>query len=74
MPERNQSPYDRPLSERRTPLDNDVDPDGMDSETEGEDDLRDGADGVEQRPAGQSRTSGTHGAAVPHTTPPRKRR
>jgi len=73
MPQRKPPAYDRPPNER-TPLDNDLDPDGMDSETEGEDDLRDGADGVEQRPAGQSRTSGTHGAAVPRTTPPRKRR
>lgn len=71
MPHRKPSPYDRPLKER-TPLDNDLDPDGMDSDTEGEDDLRDGADGVvERRSARQSRTSGTHGAGS-HATPPRK--
>jgi hypothetical protein len=75
MPQRNQSPYDRSPSQRRTPLDNDVDPDGMDSETEGDDDLRDDADGVvEGTSARQGRSSGTHGAAEPGTTPPRKQR
>lgn len=75
MPPRKQLPDDKPLHDRRTPLDNDVDPDGMDSETEGEDDLRDDADGVvERRSARQSRTSGTHGTAGAHTTSPRKHR
>jgi hypothetical protein len=73
MPQRTQSPHDKPLSERRSPLENDVDPDGMDSETEGDDELRDDADGVvERRSTRQSRTSGTHGTAHPDTTPPRK--
>ena len=84
MPQRNQSPHEKPLEERRTPLDNDVDPDGMDSETEGDeleagpvdddDHLRNGADGVtERRSAHQGRTSGTHGAADRDTKPPSNR-
>ena len=73
MPQRKPPAYDRPPNER-TPLDNDLDPDGMDSETEGEDDLRDDADGVvERRSARQSRTSGTHGAGA-HAASPRKHR
>jgi hypothetical protein len=88
MPQRNQSPDEKSLEERRTPLDNDVDPDGMDSETEGDeleagpvddadddDHLRNGADGVvDRRSAHQGRTSGTHGAAETDTTPPSNRR
>jgi len=75
MPHRNESPYEKPPRQRRTPLDNDVDPDGMDSETEGDDELRDDADGVvERRSAHQGRTSGTHGAAAPGSSAPKKRR
>src|SRR5436853_558172 len=36
MPSRNQQPSDKPANERRTPIANDVDPDGMDSESEGD--------------------------------------
>ena len=70
------------LDERRTPLDNDVDPDGMDSDTEGDEleaghdddsdagDLADGPDGaVDRRKSGQGRTSGT--TARHARTPPR---
>ena len=88
MPHRTQSPHDKPLEERRTPLDNDVDPDGMDSETEGDeleagpiddddvdDELRNGADGVvNRRSTHQGRTSGTHGAADADTARPPNRR
>ena len=76
MPDRKQPPYEKPIPERRTPLDNDVDPDGMDSESDrdeleaGLDDefdsgeVADGPDGAVDRPsAGQGRTSGTHGEA-----------
>ena len=72
MPQRSQSPDDKPIHEGHTPLDNDVDPDGMDSVTEGDeleagsDDAADvdGPDGArDRRSAGQSRTSGTHGEA-----------
>jgi hypothetical protein len=88
MPQRTRSADDKPLEERRTPLDNDVDPDGMDSETEGDDleagpvddedvddELRNGADGVvDRRSAHQGRTSGTHGAANADTARPPHRR
>jgi hypothetical protein len=82
MPDRSAPPHEKPIDERRTPLDNDVDPDGMDSDTEGDeleaghdddsdaDDLADGPDGaVDRRKAGQGRTSGTHGSARPDTAP-----
>jgi hypothetical protein len=88
MPQRNQSPNDQPFDERRTPLDNDVDPDGMDSATEGDeleagpvdddvddDRLRNGADGViDRRSTHHGRTSGTHGAADADLKPPSNRR
>ena len=87
MPDRNQPSYDKPIPERRTPLDNDVDPDGMDSESEG-DELEagyddesdrsradDGPDGaLDRRPSGQSRTSGTHGAAAVDTATDKRSR
>ncbi|HUK32264.1 MAG TPA: hypothetical protein VLV86_00050 [Vicinamibacterales bacterium] len=72
MPDRKQSPYDQAIKERRTPLSNDVDPDGMDSDTEGAadgDPVRDDADGaVDRRSTGQDRTSGTHGTADADTS------
>jgi len=80
MPQPNQGPDDKPIQEGRTPLDNDVDPDGMDSATEG-DDLEagsddagvDGPDGAsDRRSAGQSRTSGTHGEARADIPPDRR--
>jgi hypothetical protein len=83
MSNRDQPPYEKPLNERRTPIDNDVDPDGMDSDNEGDeleagpadDDLANGPDGADDhRSTGQGRTSGTHGAADSDTTTPRKRR
>ena len=81
MPQRNPAPDDKPIQERRTPLDNDVDPDGMDSVTEGDeleagsDDTDvDGPDGArDRRSAGQSRTSGTHGEAQSDTATDRRR-
>jgi hypothetical protein len=68
MPDRNPSPpSEKPIAERRTPLDNDVDPDGMDSDSEGDEIA--GPDGsVDRQSAGQGQTSGTHGAARPDTT------
>ncbi len=76
MPDRPEPPYEKPIKERRTPLGNDVDPDGMDSETEGDEleagpfedesadsDVGNGPDGVgDRRTPGQRRTSGTHGS------------
>ena len=86
MADRTPPPYEESSSERRTPLGNDVDPDGMDSDSEG-DELEagynddsdtgdaDGPDGsVDRQSAGQGRTSGTHGAARPDTPPRGSRR
>ena len=85
MADRTPPPYEDSSRERRTPLDNDVDPDGMDSDTEGDEleagnadvadsDIANGPDGSRDRhQAGQRRTSGTHGAAGADTTPRQRR-
>ena len=36
MSDRNPPPHDQTTKDRRTPLANDIDPDGMDAETEGD--------------------------------------
>ena len=86
MADRTPPPYDDPSIERRTPLGNDVDPDGMDSDNEGDEleagyddvpdsDIANGPDGSRDRqPPGQGRTSGTHGTAGADTTPRERRR
>jgi len=84
MPDRTPPPNEK---ERRTPLDNDVDPDGMDSDSEGDEleagyhddaadsDAANGPDGsLDRQSAGQGRTSGTHGAADADTTARERRR
>ena len=78
MPQGNKPPHEKSAAERRTPLGNDVDPDGMDSDSEGDElesgplnekeeadaGAADGPDGaIGRRSPGQHRTSGTHGAA-----------
>jgi hypothetical protein len=87
MADRTPPPYEKPPRERRTPLGNDVDPDGMDSDSEGDEleagydndaadsDAANGPDGsLDRQTAGQRRTSGTHGAADTNTTAPRRGR
>ena len=66
MADRNPAPYDKTTHDRRSPLTNDVDPDGMDSDTEGD---RDEADGTtnERQAARQGETSAAHGKADPDT-------
>ncbi len=61
MADRNPAPYGKTTTDRRSPLTNDVDPDGMDADSD-----VDEADGTtDHQTAGQGRQSAVHGKADP---------